>query len=159
MPLKISFEGINKSLKFSAFIAFGVLFAISLVQIILTNTLFWQIVGVISGVIFIFLLSIVLIKVFRPLFRAIKARKKRIKQLKRKSVWKVIGAWLKVNLYLKIMLLIWLVILLAVLDFTAYNFGLAGKEEKIRLLANFGFTAAAISAALVISYFSRLFRR
>jgi Na+/melibiose symporter-like transporter len=159
MVLKISVDEINKSLKFSAFIAFGVLFAISLVQIILAKTIFWQTTGVISGLIFVFLLTMVLIKVLRPLVRAIRQKRQRRKQLKRKSTFAVIKEWFKIRLYFKIMLLIWVIILLVALDFTAYNFGLMGRQEKTYILANFGFMAITASAAFIIFYLSRLFRK
>lgn len=159
MVLKISLDEVNKSLKFSAFIAFGILFAISLVQIILTDSLFWQIIGVISGVIFIFLLSLVLIKVLKPLFAAMKERKKARKKLKKRSVWDVIKSWFKASLYLKIMAMIWVVILLVALDFTAYNLGLLDKPEKIEVLANFGFMVITVSTAFIVFYVSRLFRK
>lgn len=159
MVLKISLSNISSSIKFSAFIASGVLFAISLVQIIVGDTLFWEIIGIISGIVFVFLLSLVLIKVLRPLFKAIKARKKK-KQVKRRSVFSVIGGMFKLNLYYKIMAIIWLVILLVALDFTVYYFGLIeDKVEKYKILANFGFMAITVSAALFIYNFGRVFRK
>ncbi len=160
MVLKISVDEINQSLKFSAFIAFGVLFFLSLIQIVLTKSLFWQVIGVISGLIFIFLLTFVLIKVLKPVFKVLKQRRKERSRLKRKGVWKVIGDWFKVNLYFKIMAIIWVIILLIALDFTAYYFGLVeDKTEKYKLLANLGLTIITITSALVILNISKWFKR
>lgn len=157
--LKISLSNISTSIKFSLFVASGILFAISLVQIIIGDTLFWEIISVASGVVFFLLLFFVLIKALRPLFKAVKARKKK-KQIKRRNIFSVIGSTFKVNLYYKIMAVIWLAILLVGLDFTAYYFGLIeDKAEKYKILANFGFMAVTVTAALFIYNFSRVFKK
>ncbi|MBW2981610.1 hypothetical protein KY343_01895 [Candidatus Woesearchaeota archaeon] len=157
MVLKISFDEINKSLKFAAFIAFGVLFAISLVQIILTGTIFWQIVGVISGFIFILLLVMVLIKVLRPLVKAI--RKRRQRKRNKKGFFELIKSLFEHNAYYKIMAIIWFIVVLVGLEIMARFIGLLDDPNRYQVLANFGFMIITVSTALFILNFGRIFKK
>ena len=147
-------------MKFSAFIAFGVLFAISLVQIILSNTLFWQIVGVISGLIFTLLLTFVLIKVLRPVVRAIKQRRKKKKSKNQRTFFEAFADLFRANFYFKMMAIFWFVILLAGLEIaTHFMMLLDSTKANYELLANFGFMIITVSTALFIFNFSRIFKR
>jgi len=157
MVLKITLDEINKSLKFSAFIAFGVLFAISLVQMILTNALFWQIVGVISGFIFGILLLLVLIKALKPMFRAIKQRRKRRRN--KKGFFETIKSIFEQNTYFKIMAIVWFIILLVGLEVMARYLNLLDSPRKYEALTNLGFMVVTISTALFILNISKLFKR
>lgn len=160
MVLKISLDDINQSLKFSAFIAFGVLFGISLVQIILENTLFWQVIGVISGLIFTMLLTLVLIKVLRPVVKAMRQRRKKKKAKNQRTFFEAVADLFRENFYFKIMAIIWFIIILIGLELAIRLIGLIESQQvRLIVLANFGFTIITVSTALFIFNFSRMFKR
>ncbi len=156
--LRISLSDINKSIKFSAFIASGVLFVLSLVQIMITGTLFWELVAGFSGVIFILLLISVLWKLLKPSFKSWK--KKRKKQVKKegKSFFGKIKGLFEHNTYFKVMAIIWFLVILAGLEIAIRFIGLLETDQsRFRVLANFGFMIITVSATLFILSISRLF--
>ncbi len=155
--LRISLSDINKSIKFSAFIASGVLFVLSLVQIMVTDTLFWELVAGFSGVIFILLLVSVLWKLLKPSFKSWK-KKKAKKPKGGKTFFEKIKGLFEKNTYFKIMAIIWFLVILAGLEIAIRFIGLLESDQsRLRVLANFGFMIITVSAALFILNISRLF--
>jgi predicted small integral membrane protein len=156
--LRISLSDINKSIKFSAFIASGVLFVISLVQIMITDTLFWELVAGFSGVIFILLLISVLWKILKPSFKSWKKKREKKTTKGDKSFFEKIKSLFEKNTYLKIMAIIWFIIILVGLEIAVRFIGLLETDQsRFRVLANFGFMIITVSTALFILNINRLF--
>ena len=159
MSFKISFDGINKSLKFSAFIASGALFILSLVQIMINNTLFWELVAGFSGLVFISLLISVLWKLLKPVIKAWKKKKTRTKG-KRQGIGTFIRKLFEHNTYFKIMAIIWFVVLLVGLEIAIRFTGLIEAEQsRIRVFAQFGYMIITASTALFIFNVSKTFKK
>ena len=86
MVLKISLDGMSRSLKFSIFIASGILFVLSLIQMSVESSLFWEVISLISGLIVFGLLFSILIKLLRPFVAAYRQRKAKKKiQVEKKA--------------------------------------------------------------------------
>ena len=156
--LRISLSDINKSIKFSAFIASGVLFVLSLAQIMITDTLFWELVAGFSGVIFILLLISVLWKLLKPAFKSWKKRNAKKKTKGGKNFFGKIKGLFEKNTYFKIMAIIWFLVILAGLEIAIRFIGLLETDQsRFRVLANFCFMIITVSTALFILNISRLF--
>jgi hypothetical protein len=156
--LRISLSDINKSIKFSAFIASGILFVLSLVQIMITDTLFWELVAGFSGFVFILLLASVLWKILKPTFKSWKKKKVKKTTKKGKSFFEMIRSLFEHNTYFKVMAIVWFIVILIGLELAIRFTGLVESEQgRFRVLANFGFMLITVSTTLFILNASRLF--
>lgn len=158
--LRISLDDINKSIKFSAFIAFGILFLISIYQIIVDNTLFWELIAFFSGIGFILLLASVLFRVLKPSFTSWKKKKTKTRRRKGKTFFEAIASLFRQNTYFKIMAIVWFIVILVGLELAIRFIGLVESEQgRFRVLANFGFMIITISTALFVFNLSRIFKK
>ena len=129
--LRISFDSINKSIKFSAFIASGILAVIAWLQYVLTDSIAWNIVMWISGVVFFVMILGFLMKILKPAFIALNNWRKKNKRAGKNSIAKIFKYLFGKKTYFKIMAIIWLIILIAALDFAFYWMGIIeDKQEK-----------------------------
>jgi len=158
--LRISFDSINKSIKFSAFIASGILAVIAWLQYVLTDSIAWNIVMWISGVVFFVMILGFLMKILKPAFIALNNWRKKNKRAGKNSIAKIFKYLLGKKTYFKIMAIIWLIILIVGLYIAVtYIRAVADVKEAYKILANFGFMILTVSVAVFTFYFSRLFKK
>jgi len=158
--LRISFDNISKSIKFAAFITSGLLVVIAWLQLVLTDSLFWTIVAYASGLIFVSMLLAFLLKILKPAFVAFNKWKNKRSGKGKSTFVRIIKYLFEKKTYQKIMAIIWFIILMVALDLAFVFLGLIeDKQQKYLIWANFSFMLLTISAALFISYISRLFKK
>ena len=129
--LRISLSDINKSIKFSAFIATGILFILSLGQIVSNPSLFWEIVAGFSGLIFILLLASVLWRILKPFVKSWKKKKEKQKiKGKKGNIGDFFKRIFQDNPYFKIMSIIWFLVILVGLEIAIRFTGLIESEQS-----------------------------